>query len=133
AGSGLATGSTGGGEPVEAAYRATGPRSAVITAIATAPSVVLIRTTYDRHWRATVDGRPGAVVPADFVDLGVPVGPGPHVIELRYVDSTVGLGVAGSAVAVAALGVAAVLLRRRERTAANPTRMASEMPEPASP
>ena len=104
-----------GASPGVATYWPRGPQAARITVDTSAPAIVLVRTTFDRHWRATVDGTPAPGLPADYVDQGIPVGPGRHVIELAYVDRSVGVGLLGSAVAVMALAAAAVLARRRER------------------
>jgi hypothetical protein len=109
-----------------ATYRDAGPQAAVVDVTATGPAVVLVRTSYDPFWRATVDGRPTPVLAADYVDLGVAVPGGHHVIELSYDDHWVGRGVLASAVVVAGMGMAAAgipvagRLRRRRRVPGEP-------------
>jgi hypothetical protein len=46
--------------------------------------VVVIHEAYFPAWRATVDGAPARVVPANAVFRGVAVGPGRHRIEMVY-------------------------------------------------
>ena len=81
---------------------------------APAAGVVLVRQTYDPDWHAKVDGHSVRVLPADYVDQGIPVPPGHHVISLTYDDPWVGRGLIGSGVALALLVGAAVGLRQRE-------------------
>jgi hypothetical protein len=81
-----------------------------------APAIILIRNVFDPNWRATVDGRPAPLLATDYVVQGVAVPAGSHTIELGYDDPTVGLGLFGSALALAALGGLAWLLWRRDRT-----------------
>ena len=66
-------------------------------------------------WRATVDGRPSAVVPADYVDMAVAVPPGTHVIRLGFDDPFVGYGLLGSAISIGILLAAALVLHIRAR------------------
>ena len=79
-------------------------------------AIVLVRNTYAKGWRATVDGHATPVLPADYLLQGIPVGPGHHVIELAYHEPTIGEGLFGSAAAlVALLGMAVVLASRKRR------------------
>jgi hypothetical protein len=52
---------------------------------------------------------------ANYLIQGVPVPAGRHVIDLAYVEPTIGYGLAGSAVTLVGLFVAAGLLDRRQR------------------
>ena len=98
-----------------------------------ASAIVLIRNTFERHWRATVDGTSTPVLATDFLDQGVAVPAGHHVIELRYVDRSIGYGLAGSGVSLTFLFVLAVVLaRRRKRSAAAPS-ATTVATEPAAP
>jgi hypothetical protein len=106
-----ASGGTGG----TAAYRSTGPQSSRIDVTTEAPSVVLVRNSYDPNWRATVDGRPVPVLAADYAAEGIPVPAGTHVVDLRYEDRTVGLGLVVSALALAAMLGAALVARSKTR------------------
>ncbi|HYT78683.1 MAG TPA: hypothetical protein VEQ37_05420 [Actinomycetota bacterium] len=103
--------------PATAAYRAEGDQAARIEAQAPAPSVVLVRNVYDPGWHATVDGRPGRVMPANYLDQGIPIPAGRHTIVLSYDDPSVGLGLIGSVLALATLLGSALALgpRRPER------------------
>lgn len=90
-----------------------GPQSVRVEATASARAMVMVRIPYDSGWRATVDGQPARIVPADAAMQAVPVPPGRHVVELRYEDPWVGWGVAGSAGALGVLLLPALWVRRR--------------------
>jgi hypothetical protein len=105
------------GEPGTATYQATSDQSALIQVDAPAPSVVLVRTPYAKHWRASLDGRAVRVLPADYLDQGIPVPSGRHTITLAYSDPTIAWGLVGSGlVIVLLLGAAGALhhLGRRQ-------------------
>jgi hypothetical protein len=96
-------------------YRSLGTQAARVDVDSPVAGIVLVRNMWDRDWRATVDGRPGRVIPTDYLVQGVPVGAGKHTILLTYDDPAIGYGLLGSAVALAGLLVAALLALRRER------------------
>jgi hypothetical protein len=100
-----------------AALTSLGPQSSTVAVSTRVASVVLIRTPYERFWHAGVDGHPVPIIPADYVDQAVPVPAGEHTISLTYDDPTIGAGLAGSGVALAAMLGAAWWFRRRERSA----------------
>jgi hypothetical protein len=110
---------SGTGGPVGAVYRDDGPGAATVLVDSDRPAVVLIRNPFGPGWHATVDGRPAPILAADFVDQGVPVMPGHHVIRLAYEDPSIGIGAAVSAGAALVIlllaGGFAVRARRRER------------------
>ena len=58
------------------------------------PSIVVVRTTFDEGWAATVDGEPADVLPTDGFLLGIPVDAGAHEIRLTYRDPSIGRGLA---------------------------------------
>jgi hypothetical protein len=109
-------------------YRPLGDQAARIDVVTPRPAVVLIRNAYDPKWRATVDGRAADVGPADYVDQAVAVGPGRHVIMLRYDDPTIGVGLALSGGALATLLIASLILLRRTRRARRPGSAALSAP-----
>jgi hypothetical protein len=110
-------GSRGGGSSGAATYRALSPQEARIRVRSSRGGIVLIRTSFDPRWRATVDGRATRVLPADYVLQAVPVPPGRHTIVLRYDDPTIGYGLLGSVLALLVLLGTAVTLDIRRRTA----------------
>jgi hypothetical protein len=99
--------------PGHATYRQRGPQAADVLVDAHSPALLVVRNVWDPGWRATVDGRPAPVLVTDYLLQGVPVPAGRHTVELRYDDPWVGYGLLGSAVALAALTVLALVLRRR--------------------
>jgi uncharacterized membrane protein YfhO len=101
-------------QSASATYESSGPQAARIPVNTTSRSVVLIRNAYDPGWHATVDGRPARIWPADYLVQGVIVPPGRHTVVLRYGDDTIGFGLLGSGLAVAALVAMAYAFRRRE-------------------
>jgi hypothetical protein len=96
-----------------ATYTSVGRQEAHIDVTALSGGVVVIRNAYDPGWRATVDGRPAKVVPADYLIQGVMVPPGRHRVVLRYDDPSIGYGLLGSGLSVGALLAGAFILRRR--------------------
>ena len=76
-------------------------------------AVLLVRTTWDRNWRATVDGRAVRVLPANGFVQAVPVTAGTHVVVLRYEDPWIRRGLAVSAAALLAIVAFILLFIRR--------------------
>jgi hypothetical protein len=98
-----------------ASFRWNGFQRATVDVTASRAAIVLIRNSFDPGWHATVDGRPAPLLAADEIDQGVAVPAGRHTIVLTYDDPSVGYGLAGSAVVLLVLAVAAIVLRRRPR------------------
>ena len=69
---------------------------------------VVVLESYDPGWRATVDGAPAPVVPANVLFRGVPVGPGRHEVRLAYRPPAQAAGLAVSALSVLAAAALAV-------------------------
>jgi hypothetical protein len=106
------------GATASATYRQRGTQAAEVAVTARVPSLVLIRTPFERGWHARVDGRATTILRADYLIQAVPIASGTHVIELSYDDPSIGYGMAGSAVSVGLLLVGAAILRRRSTGAA---------------
>jgi hypothetical protein len=72
-------------------------------------------------WTATVDGRPAAIVSADFLFRGVVLSPGQHTVVFSYEPASirVGLIVSISATLIAMAAVTAMVLVGRRRLAAH--------------
>lgn len=70
-------------------------------------ALLLMTVTRHRHWSVEIDGRPAAVVPANIAFQGVIVPPGRHRIVMRYRNPFVIAGGAVSAIAFAAMALAA--------------------------
>jgi uncharacterized membrane protein YfhO len=96
------------------------PEDVRIDAFANGPSLVVVRTTWERGWEATVDGRPAPLVRADSFLQAVPVTAGHHEIRLVYREPTIAVGLLGSGIVWAGLGIAlaaAAIVGRRRSTA----------------
>ena len=74
---------------------------------------VVVQRAWQPHWRASVDGRPAEVVPADLHRLAVPVPAGSHEIQL-WVDRRP-LHRSALAAAAGLLGLAAIALLGAKR------------------
>lgn len=57
---------------------------------------LVVQQNYLSHWKATVDGQPVPVVPANFARLGIPVPAGIHSVELALDSRPYLLGALGS-------------------------------------
>jgi hypothetical protein len=90
-----------------------GPQAERFEVRSAAPALLVVRNIYDRNWRATMDGHPVPLLRADYLLQGVAVPAGRHSIELHYDDPWIGWGMLGSALGLALLTGAALLVRRR--------------------
>lgn len=95
--------------------RALGPEHVSIGATSPRAAVLVVRNPYARGWRATLDGRPVAILHADYLFQGVAIPPGRHVVDLRYDDPTLWIGLLGSVLAVGCAGALALVAFARER------------------
>ncbi len=114
---GVPSGSQGaiGSNAGSAVYRDEGPGAGSILVRANAPGVVLIRNPFGPGWHATLDGKPVPLLAADFVDQGVAIPAGSHVIRLAYDDPSIGWGALGSGLALIVLFGAAFVATTRAR------------------
>ena len=64
-------------------------------------AVLVVRQTWDRHFRCLVDGRPQSILHANYLFRGVLLEPGEHEVEMTYDAREVRRGAALSLVAVA--------------------------------
>lgn len=121
---------TPGGEPGVATYSETSPESVLIDVEAPAPSIVVVRTSFDEGWAATIDGEPATVMPVDGFLQGVAVSAGEHRVRLTYRDDAVtwGLGLGATAWLLAVAGATSAFIMERRRL-----RQTARQPEPASP
>lgn len=87
-----------GGEAGTATYREVEPEDVRITVDAAAPSIVVIRNSFDPGWSATVDGVNAPVLATDYLIQGVAVPAGHHQVRLVYRDPDISRGLAASAV-----------------------------------
>jgi hypothetical protein len=104
------------------------PQELAVQVEAHGPSIVVVRTSFDDGWAATVDGRPTSVLPVDGFLQGIPVGAGSHDVRFEYRDRAVTDGIAAGIAVWAAILVAFGLswtlrrARRRRPGAAPPPR-----------
>lgn len=83
------------------------------------PAVLVLLQTYSADWKATVDGRPVNLMPADVLFQAVQVPTGRHRVRLSYQPAAVTAGAVASAGGAAAIAVLVVTgLRRRRRRGA---------------
>jgi hypothetical protein len=83
------------------------------------PGLLVLTTSFDPGWQARVDGTPATVVRVNDVQMGVPLGPGPHRVTLRHEPRGLRAGLALAAFALLGLGAAFVRARREEARAAS--------------
>ncbi len=87
--------------------------SATLEVESSGPAFLVATVTRHKHWRATMDGRPATLLPANIAFQGLFVPPGRHRVELRYRDPLVVWGGFLSIAAVA--GAMIMILRPRSR------------------
>ena len=79
---------------------------AVIDANSRSGGLIVLHDTFDRGWRARLDGKPVLILPVNLISRGVIVGPGRHRVEMEYEPYRFRLGLAVSAAALIALLIA---------------------------
>ncbi|MCC6354003.1 MAG: hypothetical protein IT577_08970 [Verrucomicrobiae bacterium] len=82
--------------PASAVVRAYGKRRIEVATRTQEGGVLMINDRFDANWRATVNGRPAEIVPADFIMRGIVVPAGDATVEMSYAAPSGGvwLGVA---------------------------------------
>jgi hypothetical protein len=113
-----------GADPGRASYRELSPEHVELRVEADAPSIVVVRTTYDDGWSASVDGRPARVLPVDGFLQGVAVPAGSHEVRLVYEDEAISRGITAGFVAWGGLAAGLAVIWSLERARA---------PRPAGP
>lgn len=85
------------------------PSEVELEVFAPCKSVVVLADTWDRGWKATVDGHPARIWEAYGAMRAVVVEPGEHVIRMRYLPDSVVAGAAGLAIGLVGLIVLRLL------------------------
>ena len=81
------------------------------------PAMLVLRDAYYPGWKATVDGAPAPILPADLASRAVPVPPGAHRVELRFEPGSFRLGAALSAGSLVLLALLLLAVRHWPRIA----------------
>jgi hypothetical protein len=76
------------------------------------PGLLVLNSSFDPGWSASVDGEPAAVVPVNGVQTGLGLAPGPHRVRLRHAPRGLRTGIVLALLAAAAVGGALALERR---------------------
>jgi hypothetical protein len=88
-----------------------------IEAEAGAPTVLMLNDANYPGWRATVNGKPAAILDADYLFRGVILPAGKSVVEFSYEPASFRLGVVISTGALGVMAAAAILALQRRRRA----------------
>ena len=80
------------------------------------PNLVVFIEQYDPGWKATVDGNPVPILPANLVMRAVPIPAGKHHIELEYQTPGLSLAILLSILGLLALAATSFLSRKMGRT-----------------
>src|SRR5262249_29011975 len=84
----------------------------VVEADTSAPGVLVVSDTWYPGWSVTVDGKPAPLLRADYAFRGVALGPGKHVVEMRFSSRPTQIGLALSALGLLVLVGGMLLLWR---------------------
>ncbi|HIG80299.1 MAG TPA: hypothetical protein EYQ62_01350 [Verrucomicrobiales bacterium] len=101
---------------VPARYEFYDPKRVVISTDAESSTVLMLNDKHHPAWQVTVDGKPAALLRANYLMRGVHLSPGKHTVEFKFAPaagsiriSLAGLGLAG------VLGALLVFLPSRRR------------------
>ena len=111
------------------------PRDIVLTANATAPSVLLLNDRFDPDWNVRVDGQRAPLLHCNYIMRGVYLRPGPHRVEFRFQPPFRTLYVSLAALALGLLLVGSVTvssLRSWAGAPPGPTGPGPQTPRPQS-
>jgi len=84
-----------------------GPGRLRLAATLPGEGVLVVFNTFEKGWRAVVDGRAKPVVPADAAFQGVRLPPGNHDVELSYRPRGLAIGIAAAALGLLGVGLCA--------------------------
>jgi hypothetical protein len=87
-----------------------GPGRLKVTAALPRDGVLVVFNTFEKGWRAQVDGRAQPVLAADAAFQGVRLSRGNHVVELRYRPRGLAAGIAAAGLGILALVLCAFRL-----------------------
>jgi len=113
------SGRPGPAEPPFARIVQDGATTVVVEASSERAGILVLRDSYDRSWRAEVDGVPAEIARANGLHRAVALPPGRHVIRFSYRprDLATGLTMSGMTALLLTIGVAASRRRARARHA----------------
>ncbi|MCU1587132.1 MAG: Protein of unknown function, rane YfhO [Frankiales bacterium] len=94
-----------------------GPDEVSTDVVASGAGYLVVADGFQSSWRATVDGKPAALLPADHALVAVAVPAGKHRVQLTYHPGGVGRGTVLSVLGLLALLGLALSSRLRRRTA----------------
>jgi hypothetical protein len=100
--------------PTEATIVEQGPNHVVIDATAHAAGWLVLLDNYYPGWKATVDGAPAGILPANAAFRGVRLAPGRHRVVFRYEPLSLKLGLALSGAGLLLAAGLVVRARRRQ-------------------
>ena len=83
--------------------RSRAPGRIALAVSAPGDAVLVVFNTFEKGWRATVDGKPQPVLAADAAFQGVRLMRGDHEVELRYRPRGLAAGIAAAAIGVLGL------------------------------
>ncbi len=92
-----------------------GPDRVIIQVKMDQPGYLVLTDTYYPGWRATVDGQPAEILPADHAFRAVGLEAGEHTVVFRYSPGSFRLGAWISLGATLSLAVMLIASRRRRR------------------
>ncbi len=67
-------------------FKSYSPKDIVLSAQASAPSILLLNDRYDPNWHVLVDGKPAPLLHCDFIMRGVYLTPGSHTVEFLFIQ-----------------------------------------------
>ncbi|HTI73011.1 MAG TPA: hypothetical protein VMF06_23760 [Candidatus Limnocylindria bacterium] len=82
----------------EVSFDSYSPKHLVLKSKSDTAGVLLLNDRWHENWRAFVDGQPAPVFRANFLMRGVPLSPGEHSVELKFVSQSTTLWVSLGAV-----------------------------------
>ncbi len=65
-------------------FKSYAPKKIVLSAQATAPSILLLNDHFDPNWRVSVDGKSAELLRCNYIMRGVYLTPGSHTVEFQY-------------------------------------------------
>ena len=109
------------------------PKDLVITAQASAPSILLLNDRFDPNWQVLVDGKMGSVLRCNYLMRGVYLQPGMHSVEFLFRPPAAPLYVSVAAIigSILLVGILCVSKSQKTSLASLPARTNEKLPKSA--